>query len=255
MQRTPEPPSVGRQHWFLLACLAITGFLPVLPAPAQQVLSETNRYEFRQPHDPDGIGKFYLGREIAQVMGHESAFWLERPQRVAEENPDRLVAELSIRPGDVVADIGAGTGYLSRRLAQKVGPSGTVLAVDVQPEMLAVLNNFNSRLGITNITTVLGTTTDPRLAAASVDLVVMVDVYHEFDFPYEMMQGICRALKPGARVAFVEYRSEDPAVPIKPLHKMTEAQVKKEMSRLPLQWVQTIEVLPRQHIIVFRKSA
>lgn len=214
----------------------------------------TNRYEFRRVHDPEGIGKFYQGREIAQVMGHEAAAWLERPERAAEEKPDVLLGQLNLRPGEVVADIGAGTGYFSRALAQRVGRTGRVLAVDIQPEMLTLLTNTSTRLGLTNIVPVLGTEQDPRLPAAAVDLVLMVDVYHEFEFPEEMMQAICRALKPGGRVVFVEYRGEDPAVPIKRLHKMTEAQVKKEMTGLPLKWVRTIGALPRQHIIIFRKS-
>ncbi len=194
-----------------------------------------------------------MGREIARIMGHDSANWLERPQRTAEEQPDRLVSLLNLPSRATVADIGAGTGYFSRRLAQAVGPRGRVLAVDVQPEMLAWLKGTSARLGLTNIIPVLGTPTDPRLPAESVDLALLVDVYHEFDFPYEMKQGICRALKPGARVVLVEYRGEDPTVPIKPLHKMTQAQVRRELSVLPLAWVQTIEVLPRQHIIVFSK--
>jgi SAM-dependent methyltransferase len=219
----------------------------------QQATGNTNRYSFYEPHNPDGIGKFYMGREIARVMGHESADWLERPERIAEEQPDQLVSMLNLRPGEIVADIGAGTGYFTRRMAQAVGPTGRVLAEDVQPEMIALLKNLNDRLGFTNITPVLGTVTDPRLPAASVDLALMVDVYHEFDLPYEMMQAICLALKPGGLVVLVEYRGEDPNVPIKPLHKMTEAQVKREMAVLPLDWVQTIERLPRQHIIAFRK--
>ena len=227
-------------------------FLPQAACP-QPVSGGTNRYDYYQPHNPDGIGKFYMGREIAQVMGHESAAWLERPQRIAEEQPDQLVSLLNLRPGEMVADIGAGTGYFSRRVAQTVGPAGRVLAEDVQPEMITLLKNLTARLGFTNISPVLGTVTDPRLPAASVDLALMVDVYHEFDFPYEMIRAICLALKPGGRVVLVEYRGEDPDVPIKPLHKMTEAQVKREMSVLPLDWVQTIERLPRQHIIVFRK--
>jgi len=196
-----------------------------------------------------------MGREIAQVMGHESAEWLERPERATEENPEVLIEQLRLKPGEVVADIGAGTGYFSRRLARKVGATGKVLAVDIQPEMLTLLTNRMAAIGITNVVPVLGTATDPMLPAACVDLVLMVDVYHEFDFPREMMQAICRSVKPGGRVVFVEYRGEDPALAIKPLHKMTEVQVKREMSVLPLDWIRTVEALPRQHIIIFRKRS
>ena len=221
--------------------------------PATRAVQTTNRYEFHGEHDPDGLGKFYLGREIAQVMGHEAAGWLERSERDQEEHSEQLVDELGLRAGDVVADIGAGTGYYSRRLARKVGPRGKVLAQDIQPEMLELLRSNLSAAGLTNVVPVLGTTTNPRLAAGSVDLALLVDVYHEFDFPYEMMGAICRSLKPGGRVVFVEFRAEDPRVPIKPLHKMSEAQVKKEMAVQPLDWVETKRNLPWQHIIVFRK--
>ena len=221
--------------------------------PSATVVPTTPRYEFRDQHDPDGIGKFYLGREIAQVMGHEAADWLERADRDQEEHSEQVVQELGLEPGQVVADIGAGTGYYTRRLARKVGPRGRVFAEDIQPEMLTLLTKKMAGTGLTNVSPVLGTTTDPKLPARSVDLVLLVDVYHEFDFPYEMMQAICRSLKPGGRVAFVEFRAEDPKVPIKPLHKMSEAQVKKEMAVQPLDWVQTNEKLPWQHIIVFRK--
>jgi ubiquinone/menaquinone biosynthesis C-methylase UbiE len=222
--------------------------------PAADTSAPTNRYEFRKEHSRDGIGKFYMGREIAHVMGHQAADWLERPERDEEEHTEKLVEQLKAQPGDVVADIGAGTGYFSRRLAKKVAPNGIVFAVDIQREMLDLLTNSMASAGITNVRPVLGTITDPKLPPNSVDLALMVDVYHEFDHPFEMMQAITRSLKPGGRVAFVEFRGEDPAVPIKLLHKMTEAQVKKEMSALPLEWVQTIGALPRQHIIVFRKS-
>lgn len=233
----------------VLLCVALAACTRAAdPAPT------TNRYEFRKEHSRDGIGKFYLGREIAHVMGHQAADWLERPERGEEEHTDKLVEQLKARPGDIVADIGAGTGYFSRRIAKRILPNGTVLAVDIQPEMLQLLTNRMAEAGITNVKPVLGTITDPRLPTNAVDLAFMVDVYHEFDHPFEMMQAITRSLKPGGRVVLVEFRGEDPAVPIKPLHKMTEAQVKKEMSALPLEWVETIGVLPRQHIIVFRKS-
>ncbi len=250
--RLPGAVQFGRSFGALLALWSPGLFLHAADWPPRAVV-ETNQYEFRAQHHPEGIGKFYMGREIAQVMGHEAADWLERPARVAEEAPDLLVAQLNLRPGETVADIGAGTGYFSRRLAQKVGVRGMVLAEDIQPEMLRLLSARMAASGISNVAPVLGSTTDPQLPAASLDLVLLVDVYHEFDFPREMMEAICRALKPGGRVALVEYRGEDPRVPIKILHKMTEAQVRKEMAVLPLDWVQTSEVLPRQHIIVFRK--
>src|SRR5436189_727649 len=232
----------NRSHRFLTFALLVVTSLPCRAQTSNT--SERIHYEFRQQHDPDGIGKFYMGREIAYVMGHQGADWLERPEREDEEHTAELVEQLHLRPNNVVADIGAGTGYFSRRLANAVGVSGKVLAEDIQPEMLELLTNKMAELQITNVAPVLGSVTNARLPADSVDLVVMLDVYHEFDFPYEMMESICRSLKPSGRVVFVEFRAEDPTVPIKPLHKMTEAQVKKEMSVLPLQWVQTISVLP-----------
>lgn len=214
---------------------------------------ETNLYEYRIEHDPDGIGKFYQGREIAHVMGHEAADWLERPERLAEERPDLLLKALDLKPGEVVADIGAGSGYLSWRMAEIVGPRGRVYANDIQPEMLDLINHNMAAHHTTNVQAILGTIVDTKLPANAVDVAVMVDVYHEFDHPYEMMQSIVRSLKPGGRLIWVEYRREDPNVPIKLLHKMSVAQVRKEASLLPLQWVETIETLPRQHVIVFKK--
>jgi ubiquinone/menaquinone biosynthesis C-methylase UbiE len=212
-------------------------------------------YSFRDDHDPDGIGKFYQGREIAQVMGHQAAGWLDRPERLDEERPDLLLKAIELRPGDVVADIGAGTGYLSWRMAEIVGNRGRVYANDIQQEMLDLLARNMAEHHTTNFQAVLGTITDAQLPANTLDLAIMVDVYHEFDHPYEMMQSIVRALKPGGRIVWVEYRAEDPNVPIKPLHKMAVAQVRKEAALLPLQWVQTLETLPRQHIIIFKKAA
>jgi len=217
-------------------------------------ISAAQRYEVRKEHDPNGIGKFYMGREIAHVMGHQAADWLERPEREQEERPELLLAALKLRSGDAVADIGAGTGYYTRRLAKLVGNKGTVYAVEIQQEMLDLLTNKMAQLNIHNVKPVLGTITDPKLPNASLDLIFMVDVYHEFDFPYEMAEAMCRSLKPGGRMVFVEFRGEDPKVPIKLVHKMTEEQVRKEMSVHPLQWVETIETLPWQHIIVFRRK-
>lgn len=204
---------------------------------------------------PDGIGKVYLGREIAHVMSFHGAPWLERSERVDEERPDLLLAALELTPGMTIADIGAGTGYYAWRIAQRVGAGGTVYAVDVQPEMIKLLEQQMSRRGAANVKALLGTRTDPGLPASSVDLALMVDVYHELEFPYEMLAAIVRALKPGGRLAFVEFRGGDAAVPIKPLHTMTEAQVRKEAVLHPLEWVKTVRDLPWQHVIVFRKLA
>src|SRR5437764_9545802 len=193
-----------------------------------------SRYATRENHDHDGIGKFYMGREIAQVMGHQAADWLERPERETEERPELALPALQIKPGDAVADIGAGSGYYTRRLAKLVGEKGVVYAVDIQQEMLDVLTNKMAELSIHNVKAVLGDVKDPKLPGTSVDVALLVDVYHEFDYPYEMIQGICAALKPGGRIAFIEFRGEDPKVPIKLLHKMSEAQVRKEMNVHPL---------------------
>jgi len=239
----------------LWPCL-ITGSYAVALAAEEKPNSVDahTRYEHRQRHDPNGIGKFYLGREIAHVMGHQAADWLERPEREAEEKPELLLQALKLKSGDAVADIGAGTGYYSWRIAGAVGEKGLVYAVDIQQEMLDLLAKNMAERKITNVKGVLGTITDPKLPARSVDVVLMVDVYHEFDHPHEMAAAICKALKPGGRVVFVEFRAEDPQVPIKEVHKMSEAQVRKEMSVQPLQWVETIETLPWQHIIIFKKK-
>jgi ubiquinone/menaquinone biosynthesis C-methylase UbiE len=235
-----------------LVCLPLT----VLPlAPAAEPPPDQGRYETRKEHDPDGIGKFYLGREIAQVMGHQAAEWLDRPEREREEQPAKLMDALRIKPGDVIADIGAGSGYFTFRLAERTGPKGKVLAVEIQPEMLAIIRQRMKDRGVSNIELVLGTETDPKLPEGAVDLILLVDVYHEFSFPWEMTRAMVRALKPGGRLMFVEYRLEDPDVPIKQLHKMSEKQVLKEMAPHALAWVKTLGVLPRQHIIIFRKKA
>ncbi len=223
-----------------------------LPTAAPAGESAPSRYT-TVPANADGIGKVYLGREIAQVMSFHGAQWLERAERVDEERPELVLSALELKPGMTVADIGAGTGYYSWRMAQRVGASGTVYAVDIQPEMLKLLERQMSRRGAANVKPVLGGLTDPGLPPGSIDLALMVDVYHEFEYPYEMLAAIVRALKPGGRLVFVEFRGGDAAVPIKPLHTMTEAQVREEAAIHALQWVKTARDLPWQNAIVFRK--
>jgi len=222
--------------------------------PQENAKTEKPRYEFKQNHDPDGIGKFYMNREIAQVMGHLGIGWLERPEREQEEAPAKLMKALNLKPGMMVCDLGAGSGYFTFRLSKQVGNTGKVYAVDIQPEMCEVLDKRAKQLKITNVVTVLGTEKDPKLPAATIDLILMVDVYHEFNYPYEMIEAMVKALKPGGKIVFVEYRGEDAWVPIKPLHKMTERQVLIEMQPFPLKHKGTLRVLPRQHIIIMEKT-
>lgn len=200
----------------------------------------------------DGIGKFYLGREISHVMGHLGAGWLERPGREQEERTDRLLNQLNLRRNDVVVDLGAGTGYFSFPIAKKL-PQGKVLAVDIQPEMLSMIEQRKIRQGINNIDTLLASVTNPNIPAASADVVLLVDAYHEFSHPREVMEGVVEGLKPGGQVVLVEYRGEDSKVPIKRLHKMTQQQAKTEMHAVGLQWLRTDTYLPQQHVMIFTK--
>jgi ubiquinone/menaquinone biosynthesis C-methylase UbiE len=235
--------------------LLLTGCnAPTLFSAVNTRFDPATPYQQRSVHHPDGIGKFYLGREIAQVMGHEGAMWLERPSRTLEEKPDAVIAALNLAPTDVVADVGAGTGYFSFRISRRV-PQGKVLAVDVQPEMLEILNFLKQENQTENLEPVLGSETDPHLPENTVDLALMVDAYHEFAYPLEMMHGIVKALKPGGRVVLVEYRGENPLVPIKGLHKMTQRQVRKEMQAVGLVWQETQHFLPQQHVMIFQKPS
>ena len=200
-----------------------------------------------------GIGKFYMDREISFVMGHRAAGWLNRPERIREEMPDDVVANMGLESDHVVADIGAGSGYFSFRIANRV-PSGKVLAVDIQPEMLQLIERQKTDTGVANIEGVLGQIDNPNLAPNSIDAAIMVDAYHEFSHPFEMINGIYNALRPGGRIFLLEYRGEDDSVPIRPLHKMTEEQVVKEMSIFGLEWTETLDFLPWQHMMIFTKS-
>ena len=230
--------------FLLLHAVALSG--------AELVAAAAPTYSRINP-SPDGIGKVYMGREIAQVMTYHGADWLERAERVKEERPDLVLRALELKEGMVVADIGAGTGYYARRIAQRVGRSGSVLAVDIQPEMLKLLEREMAKHGVQNVKPVLATATALRLQPASLDLAVMVDVYHELEHPHEVLSEIVQALKPQGQLVFVEFRADDPRVPIKRLHTMSEQQVRKEAALHPLEWVKTVSDLPWQHAIVFRK--
>lgn len=230
-------------------------FGPVGRSDTPQPTNQKPRYEYRDEHDPDGIGKFYMGREIAQVMGHQAIGWLERPERLREETPSKMIEALQVKAGQTVADVGAGSGYHTLRLSPKVGAKGKVYAVDVQPEMLAAIRRKIRAKKIANVEVLQGTQKDPKLPKNALDLILLVDVYHEFEYPHEMTTALVEALKPGGRLVFVEFRMEDMRVPIKLVHKMSEKQVRKEMGPHPLRWTETIGGLPWQHIIVFEKQA
>jgi len=221
------------------------------PTPPQPEESSEPVYETK-PASRDGIGKFYMGREISHVMGHQGIDWLERDNREDEEAPSKAIAALDLKPDAVIADIGAGSGYYTVRIAELV-PDGQVMAVDIQPEMIAFLEAKEKELGLSNVTAHLGTIEDTQLDPESIDAALMVDAYHEFSHPREIMESIFSALRPGGKVFLLEYRAEDPSVPIKPLHKMSEAQAIKEMESVGLKWEITHDFLPWQHLMVFKK--
>jgi len=232
----------------ILVVLPQQGFASDVSSPSNN--DELYRYE---EVNRDGIGKFYMGREIAHVMGHQGAGWLERPGREQEERTDLLLANLPLTVGQTAADIGAGTGYFSLPMAQIVGPEGTVYAVDIQPEMLAIIEERATAQGISNIERLLATGHDPGLPPGSVNMALFVDAYHEFEWPNEVMSALYTSLVPGGKVVLIEYRAEDRSVPIKRLHKMTERQARKEMTAVGFDFVENLDLLPQQHFLIFQK--
>ena len=233
--------------------IALAGAVCVAEEPPKK--REKPKYEFREDHDPNGIGKFYMGREIAHIMGWQAAGWLERKERVKEEDPEKLLKALEIKEGMTVADVGAGSGYHSFMISPLVGDKGKVIASDIQQQMLDIITKKAKELKVTNIETVKGTTTDPKLPAGKVDLILMVDVYHEFEHPFEMTEKMVEALKLGGRLVFVEFRLEDDKVPITLVHKMSERQVLKEMGAFAeMEHTKTVGTLPWQHVVIFTKK-
>lgn len=206
-------------------------------------------------HDHGHADGVYKGRRIAEVMGFGGADWLLRETRVEEEQPDRMLDALEITPGMTVADVGAGVGYHSLKLAERVGPEGLVYASDLQPQMLWMLIDRAEQARVTNIVPVLATPTYTGLPDGQIDLILMVDVYHEISTPEHALAAFRQALRPGGRLVLVEYRGEDPNVPIRPLHKMTAAQVRREVEPLGFRFVANPDFLPWQHILIFEKPA
>ncbi len=202
--------------------------------------------------DPNGIGKWYMGRQIAHIMSHYGIDWLEREEREMEENTSLLLKNLAIKSGMVIADIGAGSGYHSALLSKMVG-TGKVFAVDVEPEMIAYLNKRIKQEKLSGIVPVLSSEQNVSLPDNTVDMMLLVDVYHEFSYPYEMALSMLAALKPGGKLVLVEFRSEDSTVPIKPIHKMSKAQAIKEFKAAGFAFDKNIENLPWQHCLIFTK--
>lgn len=211
-----------------------------------------DRYKIRAG-DPNGINKWYMGRQIAHVMSHFGIDWLEREEREMEENTSLLLKNLAVKPGMVVADIGAGSGYHSALLSKMVG-TGKVFAVDVEPEMIAYLNARIKQEKLSSIVPVLSTEQKVSLPENTIDMMLLVDVYHEFSFPYEMALSMRAALKPGGKLVLVEFRAEDPTVPIKAIHKMSETQAIKEFKAAGFAFDKNIDNLPWQHCMVFTKQ-
>jgi precorrin-6B methylase 2 len=217
-----------------------------------QKTNTDKKYTFKSGDD-NGIGKWYMGREIAYVMGFEGIGWLERPEREKEENVSKLIQNMKIKSDDVIADIGAGSGYHAFRMAP-LAKNGLVYAVDFQTEMLMAIEKNKEISKIKNIETILGTEKSVHLPKNSIDKILMVDVYHEFSFPVEMIASMKNALKSNGQLFLIEYRSEDPLVPIKSIHKMTEKQALKEMEAAGFKLKRNIDNLPWQHCMIFIKK-
>ena len=236
----------------LCTLVLLFSFLFISNKSLSQELIQEDYYTFKRG-DYNGIGKWYMGREIAYVMGFQGIGWLERSEREKEENVSSLIKNMKIKSNEVIADIGAGSGYHAFRIASLV-TNGLVYAIDIQPEMLMAIEKTKEFKKVENIKTILGTEKTVELPKNSVDKILMVDVYHEFSFPVEMINSIKNALKPNGELFLIEYRAEDLKVPIKRIHKMTEEQAVKEMKAAGLVLKENIDNLPWQHCMVFIKN-
>lgn len=209
-------------------------------------------YSYRQ-HSEGGIGKIYVTREIAQIMGPDGVAWLDRKDREKEENSNLAINKMELLPSSTVADIGAGTGYYTFKIAQRV-PQGKVYAVEIQDDMIRYLNERKNELGSTNVEVIKGDSKSPHLPDNSIDLAIMIDVYHELEYPKEMLQYISKALKNNGKILLLEYRAEDASIPIKPLHKMSVSQINKEMAANGFKLYYDGEFLPIQHFLLYQKQ-
>lgn len=235
---------------YLIILLLIFGFAQ--NAISQQGANSAGSYTFKTP-DRDGTGKVYMGREISKVMNFMGMSWLERSTRNQEENTDLAIKKLPIDEASVVADIGAGSGFYTFRIAKRV-PKGKVYAVEIQDSAIKYLKEKSGELGFDNVITIKGSEKSPQLPENSIDLAIMVDVYHELLYPHEVLQEIKKSLKPDGKLLLIEYRGEDPEVYIKPLHKMTLAQVTKELTANGFKMVQNGQFMNIQHFLVFEKE-
>ena len=233
----------------LILILILT--LPLSECRGQGI--ETDEKYTYKSGDPNGIGKWYMGREIAYIMGYQGISWLERPEREQEERTSILLENMDIQKDDMIADIGAGSGYHSFRMAAMT-PKGKIYAVDIQDEMLMAMRQKSEKNGIKNIALVKSSARDVKLQPDSIDKVLIVDVYHEFEYPFEIVESIKKALKSDGKIYLIEYRGEDPNVPIKRVHKMTEKQAVREMKAAGFILEKNIDNLPWQHCMVFVKN-
>jgi precorrin-6B methylase 2 len=244
-------------NWVLAAVLAVSA-IPVVScdsgARVEAAAQNSDRIAEADAPKPLQIGKLVKKRQIAPVMNVAHADWLTRAARDKEEQPDRVVAALKIPKGATVVDLGAGVGYFTWRLAQQVGPHGRVIAVDIQPGMLDRMKKNLEERGVTNVEMVLGTAEDPHLPIGVVDLVLIVDVYHELQHPEKTMEHVRRSLKPNGRVVLIEYRRENPDIPISPLHKMSVEEVRGELEPMGFRLIDLLEFVPTQHIFVFQDA-